>query len=921
MPLSPGAIAGLVVLGSAVAGVSIGFAVAAGLSDACVLNPQSCVVITFRRGPNNTLLVENGQYAYWFDGALIFAYGSKLPGVCPSIEALHATSTLLPVQGAPLIKNRCTRFAEDGKTCVEYANFCRKFSEEDPNTCLDCVTSTACTADTPASHRLINPRLTSDCAACLPQFAGESCSACAAPERMDAKTCACKPQFTGPLCGSCTMDSENVDPDTCACAAGCAGVGCKRCGFSAPQLVLARTFTDSTTYKEYNLFYFDFFANKNQDLLLGQYPYPGRVPYELRTWDLRTGAYTDAVRTADLTSAAVLPAATPASDFNGRLGIVVPDVGPTDGSLKAWQVRLLDFDFNQNVVLPLTAVTAWSELPAGTCTDIMRDPARACAFYPHFNPATRTCDGEKRSLADHCNYFPHVDPATGDCMSGYVGPTCACTALTMDPARNCAFWPAVDPADSSKCLPYFSNWPTCDQTVVPNFLALVTNDGVYSELVKITEDFNWEKLFRAYSFVKILRVSFTNFEGALRFDMFGFDFYALPPISGRGFSVMQIQKDLYMIRPTDTNATFFAPEVGRNLVALQQLTGGTLVPLYIYASLTPFPGAKQVVLSTVSFYAFSNRAYTMNLIAVQPNGIARVLNHNAGEKPAPGDVWFFAELAPPPPPPLQQQQPPPLQQPLPAAAVMPAVRLDRTSCEEHGDVSSEVYLSPQRRMYDYLNTEPLPCAPGGAPATYAQLVEAANRGARSTKAGYVVPGSPYNPYPAKFTPGGMTLQPNNLAEEPVWCYGKKPDGAEPVVPEPPSACACDPGYSAVGGNHATCQKTCCSVCKNLDAAGRCTDCDATAATKMDGEVFGKGSGMYVPTLTLDPTTLRVLGDGVNPATCARNLDSVKAMFSSFAPETLKVRAPGGAPPDIFQIFGFLKTKRIYVPPPQIKKTL
>ena len=158
MTLSPAAIAGLVVLGSAVAGVSIGFAVAAGLSDACVLNPQSCVVITFRRGPNNTLLVENGQYAYWFDGALIFAYGSKLPGVCPSIEALHATSTLLPVPGAPLIQNRCTRFAEDGKTCVEYANFCRKFSEEDPNTCLDCVTSTACTADTPAANRVMDAR-------------------------------------------------------------------------------------------------------------------------------------------------------------------------------------------------------------------------------------------------------------------------------------------------------------------------------------------------------------------------------------------------------------------------------------------------------------------------------------------------------------------------------------------------------------------------------------------------------------------------------------------------------------------------------------------------------------------------------------------------------------------------------------------
>jgi hypothetical protein len=380
-----------------------------------------------------------------------------------------------------------------------------------------------------------------------------------------------------------------------------------------------------------------------------------------------------------------------------------------------------------------------------------------------------------------------------------------------------------------------------------------------------------------------------------------FEFYALPPDSttGWGYKLVQSVKSVNntsLVRD-DNYPTFRAINVMSDVV---EISGGQY-----YVSFLEFPQGKKIETpSGLTFWAFPEQKFNykkaVRVVQSWRDG-ALVVNG----VPEQYDTTFFVL-------------------PVPAAGT-PAVRLaatlvtasDAQVCSGGGRLlGEEVYLSPEKLTYAQVQSGPLPCAQASA----AQLQDAALRGGgwghepAWSKWGLAATQHTLDPVLGGVKPVTPFLDPARVA-----CYGVKPAAADVVNwgpgqrHDPALRCSCNAGYTPSADGWA-CARACCSVCKNLDAAGRCTDCDATAATKLDGKVFGKGAGMYVPTLTLDPTTLRVLGDGVNPATCARNLDSVKAMFSEFPPQTLKVKAPGGAPPDIFQIFGFLKTKGIYVPP-------
>lgn len=1202
MTLSPAAIAGLVVLGSAVAGVSIGFAVAAGLSDACVLNPQSCVVITFRRGPNNTLLVENGQYAYWFDGALIFAYGSKLPGVCPSIEALHATSTLLPVPGAPLIQNRCTRFAEDGKTCVEYANFCRKFSEEDPNTCLDCVTSTVCTADTPAANRVMDARRSADCAACLPQFKGLACSECAPGyvepacdtcekalhdpnngcawfPNADPATNACKPKYAGPTCFSCAPQANSAlnctecikpefqrDTDCAwlprvmptrwiACghdgmmassdsglawgaaratayaavapagyggvwgAAGAGGVGmsvdngstwrrveavqgsaytcvaygggygwlaagggstlaygspngevwsemtdkdgptdvvavaCDRSGTmlaacssgkvwargDAAGAVWTLTLTMegactgcvcmrskfyvsseagiavSTTYslswgqiREAGKMSFTalgadnnsgvVIAAKSDGTLMQVEPFvyemsvPGSsgAPWAgvacdggrwLAVGPQKLVAYSDNISnfyahgvwqavalpadTPEWRGLAVNPAAcfsvwhglgctesfltefvyvfsgtdsagNPMPDFRGTRVSKTPMTG---GTAKYYKVRA-SLSFFPGAVRCLTFTSTGSD----NVQVVVKDPPASCkrgsnvtdcagvplpvqslmengklfpsweffvgasggsttlsivngdfdngyytlAFEKGVVDGAQTlsvdlgCAAALQDEATNCALVPHAKSGTecepgfdvtarcASCLPHYTGAAdCdACTEPWRDIGAGCAPFPNVDPATGT-CKPHFAPLPRCEgcaanyrgaacdacSTAVRDFSA---GCALYPHVLDDTG---------------ACAPGYTNGETPCSACV---EAYLDPANNCRMFpNVDPVTKECKLGFSGPTCATF---QLTMCLLSSLTVWGNTTfeifekrssiinVPnlfeqqVFLRVSPTNFPGS-------LHFVVFNTRPDLMGTKVLQMPAEAN-----------PGWSTFFEFYALPP---------------------------DSTTgwgyqLNQSGDNTSLVRddTNPTFRAINVMS-DVVEISGGQYYVSFFEFPQGKK---------IVTSGVTFWAYPAQnFGKKAVRVVQRQDGSLVVNGVSEPYDTTFYVLAVP--AAATQVRLAAAGDAQA-----CCSVCTTLDAAGRCTDCDAKAATKMDGVVFGKGAGMYVPTLTLDPKTLRVLGDGVNPATCARNLDSVKVMFSEFPPQKLKVRSPGGAAPDIFQIFGYLKTKGIYVAP-------
>ncbi len=121
----------------ALAGVGLGYAIVVALKQSCVLYPEACAKIQFKRGPNKTLQLRDPRsgYMYFYDGdRLLYAYGSALAGVCPTLLASGATGTQVPA-ASDVVKDPCLLFAPDG-TCTKRAT-CAAYAP-DGLTCTSC---------------------------------------------------------------------------------------------------------------------------------------------------------------------------------------------------------------------------------------------------------------------------------------------------------------------------------------------------------------------------------------------------------------------------------------------------------------------------------------------------------------------------------------------------------------------------------------------------------------------------------------------------------------------------------------------------------------------------------------------------------------------------------------------------------------